>query len=76
MKFSKQKTDTLTTLNKWLALNKSSFHAPIGKITIYLEFVIYVNQETSWEGDTDISQKQWKNTGVLGQLKKQIAKDL
>ena len=28
-------------------LNKSSFHALIGKITIYLEFVIYVNQETS-----------------------------
>jgi hypothetical protein len=27
-------------------LNKPSFHATIAKITIYLEFVIYVNEET------------------------------
>jgi hypothetical protein len=53
-------------------LNKPSFHATIAKITIYLEFVIYVNEET--RGRYIYITKTTKNTVVLGQLEEQTAK--
>jgi hypothetical protein len=38
-----------------------------GKITLYRHFVIYAKEGKNGEGDTDISQNQWKNYSISGQ---------